>query len=75
MDKIKLIRKTKTFIHTVTKIVIFEKISKSTHGRYVKNPKCMFCNSDISHESLDGDYTLLLCTNSNCWMKLRGQHL
>lgn len=42
---------------------------KPVQGTYVKNPKCEVCKVHLTHEWLDGDYTLLLCSKKECWNK------
>lgn len=49
--------------------VIQSKI-KVVHGNYTKEPKCKICNTDLSHEWLNGDYTLLVCDSSICLDKM-----
>lgn len=43
---------------------------KVKHGPFVENPKCKFCKTEISHEWLNGDYSLLVCDNKKCLDKL-----
>lgn len=38
-------------------------------GWYVKNPKCEICKTDLTHEWLDGDYSLLICDKKVCYKK------
>lgn len=40
------------------------------YGIFIKNPKCCICNVSLTHEWLDGDYTLLLCGNKECLKEL-----
>lgn len=44
------------------------------HGPFVKEPKCVICNTDLKHSWLDGDYSLLLCENENCWLTYKHEH-
>ncbi len=46
-----------------------EKI-KIKHGPFIKEPKCQICGVDLTHEWLDGDYTLLMCDKEECWGEL-----
>ena len=46
-------------------------VRKIIHGPFVENPKCQICKIDISHEWLDGDYSLLMCDKKECWNALR----
>ena len=39
------------------------------HGEYIKNPKCVKCGKDVSHEWLGGDYTLIVCS-AECIRKI-----
>lgn len=47
---------------------------KVIHGTLVEEPKCKICNTDLSHEWLGGDYTLLVCDKLECLDKLRKMH-
>lgn len=40
------------------------------HGVFIENPKCKICGDNITHEWLDGDYSLLMCGKDECWEKL-----
>ena len=40
---------------------------KLKHGPFVENPTCQICSNPIDHNWLDGDYTILICCNTNCW--------
>jgi len=42
-------------------------VHKVKHGVFIENPKCEICNTNISHEWLDGDYTVLICDKKECW--------
>lgn len=42
---------------------------KVIHGKYVENPKCKICGKELTHEWLDGDYSLLLCDSKECFDK------
>ncbi len=50
-----------------------KKNPKLIHGAYIDNPKCQICGNNISHEYLDGDYSLLMCENTECWDKLKNK--
>ncbi len=47
---------------------------KVIHGTFVEEPKCKICETDISHEWLDGDYSLLMCDKKECWDELNKRH-
>ncbi len=38
---------------------------KVIHGSYIANPKCCIWGNDVPHEVLDGDYTMIVCTDNN----------
>jgi hypothetical protein len=48
-----------------------KKGTRIIHGTFVEEPKCKICNVDITHEWLDGDYSLLMCGEKECWDKLK----
>ncbi len=47
---------------------------KIIHETFVEEPKCKICNVDITHEWLDGDYTLLMCDKIECWDELNKRY-
>lgn len=47
--------------------------SQVKHGVFEEYPKCKICNCSITHEWLDGDYSLLMCGKKECWDKLEEQ--
>jgi len=47
---------------------------KVIHGTFVEEPKCKICNTDIPHEWLGGDYTLLMCDKKEYWDELNKKH-
>lgn len=46
-----------------------KKERKVVHGQFIEHPVCTVCQTPLSHEWLDGDYTLLLCSDQKCWDK------
>lgn len=36
----------------------------------LQDPKCKICGIDLTHDWLDGDYSLLLCDKKDCWDEL-----
>jgi len=41
------------------------------YGSFIKEPKCEIFDTDLTHEWLGGDYTLLLCESPICLDKLK----
>lgn len=47
---------------------------KVIHGNYVEKPKCKVCGTDVKHEWLGGDYTLIICDKKECYEQLKLNH-
>jgi hypothetical protein len=48
---------------------------KVLHGQFIEHPVCSMCNTPLTHEWLDGDYTMLICKEQKCWDKWEAQRV
>lgn len=52
-----------------------QKERKVVHGQFIEHPECCICKTSLSHEWLDGDYTMLLCSKQKCWDEWEAQRV